>query len=103
MCEILDPLGAHGKNLTNLVRISRLVSHDGSESIMITFDSLCRLAAGQSASSVLLRQACTLPRSPADQMPLPLPGAEFAFDSSWEAIFAGTDMVDPLSVSNQMR
>jgi len=58
---------------------------------MITFDSLCSLVAIQSTSSVLLHQACTLPRSPADPMPLPLPRAEFAFDSSWEAIFAGTE------------
>ena len=61
---------------------------------MITFDRLCRLAAERSALTVPLRQACALPRSPVDETPLPVPGAEFVFDSSWEAIFSEIDMAD---------
>ena len=58
---------------------------------MLTLDGLCHIAAGSTLTSDPLRQACALPRSSADTAPLPLPGAEYAFDSSWEALFTGTD------------
>lgn len=60
---------------------------------MITLDGLCDLTAGLSTTSEPLRQACARPRSPADTCFLPEPGAEFFFDSSWEAISTGTDVV----------
>jgi len=59
---------------------------------MLTLDNLCNLAAGSTMTSAPLRQACALPRSVADKRPLPVPGAEFAFDSSWEALYTGTDV-----------
>jgi len=59
---------------------------------MLTLDGLCNLAAGSTMTTAPLREACALPRSMADARPLPAPHAEFAFDSSWEALFMGTDV-----------
>ena len=61
---------------------------------MITFNELCNQTAGLHTTSASLRQACALPRSPVDMAPLPEPHREYSFDSAWEALFAGTDVVD---------
>ncbi|GEM_PF-2820501 len=58
---------------------------------MITLNELCKLASNSNATTVSLGHACALPRSPVDMRPLPEPHCEFAFDSSWEALFTGTD------------
>lgn len=60
---------------------------------MVTLDELCILTAGSSISTAPLRQTCAQPRSPVDMSPLPVPHAAFAFDSSWEALFTGTDVL----------
>lgn len=67
---------------------------------MITLDGLCNLTAGLSTTTEPLRRACALPRSLADKKPLPVPRAEFPFDSSWEAIFKGTDVVDEVEAAD---
>lgn len=54
---------------------------------MVSLNELCELNGSQSNS---LHQACALPRAPADMAPLPEAHAEIAFDSSWEALLAGT-------------
>lgn len=60
---------------------------------MVSLNELCDRADPLNAS---LRQACALPRSPADMAPLPEPHTtDVAFDSSWEALLAGTSVVGP--------
>lgn len=54
---------------------------------MVSLNELCGLADPLNSS---LQQACALPRSPADMAPLPEPHTDIAFDSSWEALLAGT-------------
>lgn len=53
---------------------------------MNTLNELCAIAERTGSASFPLRQACALPRSAADQRPLPVPHSEAAFDSSWEAV-----------------
>lgn len=61
---------------------------------MVSLNELCDLTAGLGTTTTVLRQACALPRTPVDSIPLPTPHAEFPFDSSWEALFTGTDLLD---------
>ncbi len=61
---------------------------------MVTLNELCSLTAGLSTTTPSLREACSVPRSPVDMVPLPDPHQGFSFDSSWEALFTGTDLVD---------
>ena len=66
---------------------------------MITLDGLCNISAGASSTTTApLRQACSLPRTLADKEALPVPHSEFGFDSSWEALFTGTDMADDAGI-----
>lgn len=57
---------------------------------MVSLNELCDLADPLNSS---LRQACALPRSPADMAPLPEPHTDVAFDSSWEALLTGTPAI----------
>jgi hypothetical protein len=57
---------------------------------MVSLNELCDSAAPLNTS---LRQACALPRSPADMTPLPEPHTDIAFDSSWEALLVDTASV----------
>ena len=57
---------------------------------MKTLNDLCKSIPADDASESL-RQACALPRVPADMQPLPDPHAEAAFDSSWETLQAAAD------------
>lgn len=61
---------------------------------MVTLNELCNDTAGLSKASAALRQACTLPRTPADMQPLPEPNAEAPFDSSWESLQPYADTAD---------
>ena len=61
---------------------------------MVSLNELCVLTAGSSTTTAALRQACALPRAPVDWSPLPIPHAEYPFDSAWEALFTGTDLLD---------
>jgi hypothetical protein len=61
---------------------------------MVTLHELCSLTAELNTTSPSLREACSGPRSPVDMTPLPEPHRAFAFDSSWEALFAGTELMD---------
>lgn len=57
---------------------------------MYTLNDICHIANLSENGSAPLRHACASPRSAADMAPLPAPHAESAFDSSWEALLAGT-------------
>lgn len=57
---------------------------------MVSLNELCDRADPLNPS---LQQACALPRSPADMAPLPEPHTDVAFDSSWEALLAGTPAI----------
>jgi hypothetical protein len=61
---------------------------------MVSLNDLCNLTNPLDPRTASLRQACALPRSSADMRPLPEPHAEVAFDSSWEALFAGSDAME---------
>jgi hypothetical protein len=64
---------------------------------MVTLDQLCSLSENLGTTTDSLRCACASPRSPVDMSPLPEPHEEFAFDSSWEALFAGTEVATHLT------
>jgi hypothetical protein len=53
---------------------------------MTTFNDICRLVKDTEASSLLLKQACALPRSAADMQALPDASSEAHFDSAWEVV-----------------
>lgn len=57
---------------------------------MVTLNQLCDLTAQSGRGDVSLASACALPRSAADMRPLPVPHAEFPFDSCWETLLSGT-------------
>lgn len=59
---------------------------------MVSLSELCNLAGPLDTTNSSLRQACALPRSPVDMNPLPEPHLGVSFDSSWEALLAGTDV-----------
>ncbi|HEY6896661.1 MAG TPA: hypothetical protein VI279_05315 [Rhodocyclaceae bacterium] len=63
---------------------------------MVTLDQLCSLSEHLDGATDSLRCACAAPRSPVDLRPLPEPHGEFAFDSSWEALFSGTGVAEQL-------
>jgi hypothetical protein len=60
---------------------------------MVSLNELCTRTTDSLNPS--LRQACALPRAPADMAPLPEPHADIAFDSSWEALLEGSPEVMP--------
>lgn len=62
---------------------------------MKALNELCRSALAQNASNGPLREACALPRSPADMRPLPEPQAASSFDSSWEVMQAANESAKP--------
>jgi hypothetical protein len=63
---------------------------------MTTFNDICRLVKDTEVPSMLLKQACALPRSAADMQALPGASNEAPFDSAWEVVSqaAGVD-ADP--------
>ncbi len=58
---------------------------------MPTLQELCYIVenSGPGAVPLPLMQACALPRSSVDLVPLPEPHSEAFFDSSWEVLMAG--------------
>lgn len=55
---------------------------------MVTLNQLCDASALTGSADVSLLSACALPRTPADMAPLPVPHAEYPFDSCWETLFS---------------
>lgn len=51
-----------------------------------TFNDICRLLNNSETASVLLRQACAVPRSAVDMQALPSAHNEAPFDSAWEVV-----------------
>jgi hypothetical protein len=55
---------------------------------MTNLGEICRIIESSGSGTSLLRQACALPRSDADLLPLPDPHSEAAFDSAWDVLLA---------------
>jgi len=61
---------------------------------MVSLNELCTIADPLQTATESLHRACASPRTPADMNPLPDPHLDVSFDSSWEALLAGTGAVE---------